>query len=174
MGENSKIFTDENGQFQFDFVKALEVHRIHEYYQRVAGSLLSDVDYILEREKDYLFIEYKNCDIPNAANPEAYYKKLKEDNHYIKIARKYYDSLLFVLALGKIKPVRYVYILECQKAAATERKMIREKIMMKLPFALQRNPVFQNPWIDEFQVCSIEEWNQNFPDFLVSPIADKP
>ena len=41
-------------------------------------------------------MEYKNSTVANATNPEAFEFKLNEDKHYTKIARKYYDSLIYI------------------------------------------------------------------------------
>lgn len=173
MNERSKIFIDENKQFQFDFTNALEVYQIHGCYQCVPGSLLSDVDFIVERKENILLIEYKNCNIVNAVNPSAFMQKITKDEFHCKIARKYYDSLLFVLTQNRTKPVHFIFLLECTKAISTDRKEIRNKIMKKLPFEMQKRFSFAQKWISEFSIYSINEWNQTFPDFLVSSITKK-
>ena len=58
-----QIFQDENHTCEFNFTKAQwAIDGLHNIYgQAKAG--LSDVDYLVETEKEILLIEYKNADI---------------------------------------------------------------------------------------------------------------
>lgn len=130
---------------------------------------LSDVDFIIETVSDIYFIEYKNANISGAANPSAFHPE--SDKSISKIARKYYDSYLYVTAIGKVKPCSYIYILEYPLGDTTTRKMLRNKISTKLPFLLQKNEMM-SPIITEFEVLSIFEWNahQKYSQFPLSKI----
>lgn len=167
---DNRIFVEENNFFQFDFSGAVwATDQLNSKYRKIS-SLLSDVDFIVETENEILFVEYKNADVENAVNPGAFVEKLRTDKHYISIAMKYYGGLLYALACEKIKPYRYVYVLECAAAGRTERLWIRTKIRAKLPFELQNEPEFKRKTIDEFEILSIEEWN-NDPIYGQFPIS---
>jgi hypothetical protein len=147
------------------------VVELHEKYKRIP---LKDVDFIVENNDKILFVEYKNSNIPNASNPKAFEEKIKTDDHYVEIARKFYDSIIYIMACEKNKPIEYIYILECQKADSVIRKSITAKIKKKLPFDLQQeNEDIKRKLIACFCVVSIDEWNQKFPEFQINPVSDE-
>ena len=166
----ANIFRDENGHAEFDFSKADNVIELHEKYKRTP---LSDVDFIIENADKIIFVEYKNSNIPDASKPEAFEEKLKDDQHYIKIARKYYDSIIYLMACENPKPFEYIYILEADIADIVNRKMIAAKIKRKLPFELQQEDTeIKRELIRDFHVVNIDEWNHKFPDYQIRLIAE--
>jgi len=161
------IFIDENRNFEFNFSTAKYAVELHEKYKR---TFLKDVDFIVEKNDKIFFVEYKNSNIPNASNPKAFEEKIKTDDHYVEIARKFYDSIIYIMACEKNKPFEYIYILECQKADSVIRKYITAKIKKKLPFDLQQeNAEIKRKLIADFCVVSMDEWNQIFPEFQITP-----
>ena len=89
-----QIFQDENHTCEFNFTKAQwAIDGLHNIYgQAKAG--LSDVDYLVETEKEILLIEYKNADIAEAAHPERF--NIKSDKKINNLVKKYYDSLHYL------------------------------------------------------------------------------
>jgi len=79
-----RIFIEENKCFKIDCKKADEIIELHDEYHKT--NILSDVDLIIVNENSVIFMEYKNSNIPNAANPEAFEKKINDDSKQIKIA----------------------------------------------------------------------------------------
>lgn len=116
-----------------------------------------------------MLIEYKNANIPNAANPDGL--KPSSPQKIDNIARKFYDSLHYLSLEAKNKPVRYVYIVDYPKASVTDRKMLRNAIADKLPFKMQ--PGKQRILIDDFEVLSISEWNghEEYGAFPLTPVS---
>lgn len=170
------LFVDENNQFQFDFSKAMWAsNELNDKYTRKIHSLLSDVDFIVETDKEVIFLEYKNTDILGASNPKAFTDKMCTDEHYMEIAKKYYGSILYTIACNKRKNYRYVYVLECALAGSTERLRLRNKIRAKLPFELQKEPEFEIQLINDFEILSIREWNENqrYSQFPISQVEQK-
>ena len=89
-----------------------------------------------------------------------------------KIARKYYDSWIYLTAMQKSKPVAYIYILEYPNSDAVMRKRIRNHIADLLPFQLQKLPEIQTELIRSFEVLSIAEWNvhSKYRFFPITPV----
>lgn len=151
------IFIEENSIYQLDCTAAVWASdQIHAEFH-AAGTLLSDADFAVETKEFLYLIEYKNANIPNAVNPNAF--KPGESKSVDKVARKFYDSLHYLKIIGKEKPVKYVYIVEYPHAGSTERRMLRNKITERLPFHLQRGK--SKKIIEDFDVVSIDEWNQH-------------
>lgn len=165
------IFIDENQSCQFDFSAAIwATNELNTIYHN-AKVQLSDVDFIVETETEILFIEYKNAKYGNMAFPERF--KPSEDKTINKVVRKYYDSYMYVKALGKDEHKRliYVYILEYPQGDLVSRKFVRERMAGKLPFSLQRQEHFQQNWIDAVVVLNIEEWNDLYSQFPATILA---
>ncbi len=162
------LFLDENGHAEFDFSRADTVIELHEKYKYI---LLSDVDFIVEQSDKILLVEYKNSSVPDAVDPEAF--KIKDDKHYNRIARKYYDSIIYLMACGKNRPFEYIYILEADKSDIVIRKLVEAKIKKQLPFDLQQtNSEIARELISEFHVVNIDEWNREFPDYQIRRVAE--
>lgn len=154
-----KIFVEENGVFQFDCTKAKwatdQLH--HEYHN--SGVHLSDVDFLIEDEAALFMVEYKNADIPNAANPSAF--NPEECKRFTGLVHKFYDSLHYLHLLGKTVPVKYICVLEYPNGDQVTRKRLRDRLHKELPFSLQENMATGRKLIEAVDVVSIEEWNEN-------------
>lgn len=164
----NKIFQEENNQYQIDFSNALWAS--DQAHNALNDLGLKDVDWIVETNDGIIFVEYKNANIPNAVNPNAFETKIQTDKHYLDIAHKFYDCLSFVLLHEKkITNMKYLYIMERTIDDSTLRRMLKTKIAAKLPFSLQSN--FGVKLIDEFDVLSIAEWNEKFSEFPLQIVA---
>ena len=160
------VFIEENGVYQIDCTQAIwATDQVYSQYH-IAGTFLCDVDFIAETEKYIYLIEYKNANIPNAVNPSGFNPSAQ--GKIDSIARKFYDSLHYLAMKKKNKPVRYIYIVEYPNAGLTERKLLRDRIVDRLPFKLQKGQ--PKAIIDAFDVVSIVEWNKH-GDYSIFPLT---
>lgn len=157
-------YIEENGIYAFDCTAAVwSTDQIHNFYQDSAhayGELyfLCDVDLVIESE-DYIYlVEYKNANVPGAANPGAF--SPDSGNKLENVAKKFFNSMHWLYLAGKDKPRKYIYVLEYPAGNSTSRLLVRNKLAKKLPFALQNafNSVGRKI-INEVKVVSIAEWN---------------
>ena len=132
-----KIFIEENNVYQIDFTNTIWATDELNHIYHNANTPLCDVDWLAETENEILFVEYKNANIQNVSNPNAF--NPKEDKKINNILKKYYDTLLYVNATGKStdKKKIYIYILEYPKGDRISRKAVRNLIQPRLPFCLQ-------------------------------------
>ena len=171
----SIIFKDENESWQIDFSSAIwATDKLNETFSLVKGSLLSDVDFVVEVEDFVLFVESKNSNFKEAKHA---FDPL--DSEKIKnVARKYYDSSIYVRSLIKNRNKRkiYIYLLETRNGDSVLRKRVRNRIKDLLPFKLQRDAELYEKMIDDFDVLSFDEWNKRFKQFpaqrLKNPVTD--
>ena len=167
----TQIYQDENKIYQFDFSSALwSSNMLQQIFHVNNAGILSDVDFIAETHEEILLVEYKNANIPGAVHPEAFQPMDQKREH--KIARKYYDSWIYLTEIRKNKPVTYIYILEYPNSDAVMRKRIRNHIADLLPFQLQKLPEIQTELIRSFEVLSIAEWNvhSKYRFFPITPV----
>lgn len=165
-----KILLDENKEFQFDFSQTSYVWQMDEL---TSNLILSDVDFITETDKEILFIEYKNANIKGAVNPDGMFSKIKHQDFYMKIARKYYDSLLlFWTRKGSISEwsIAYVLLIEHPMIDKKLRKQLKLKIGNQLPLKLNDDHILKK-YLSRFEVFNLEEWQENFPEINITPVA---
>jgi len=157
------IFVEENRNFEIITEYADEFIELNTVYHK---TILSDVDLIISKGNEVILMEYKNANIPNASNPEVFEEKLNSDDHYRKIARKYYDSLIYV-ANSELKAdvKKFYYVIEAKNLDSVLRARIAGKIKRKLPFDLNSDLGLLKSFIDEFHVVSIEEWNKEYSEY---------
>ncbi|GAU75900.1 hypothetical protein [Fusibacter sp. 3D3] len=157
------IFVEENRNFKIITEYADEFIELNAVYHK---TILSDVDLIIAKDNEVILMEYKNANVPNASNPEVFEEKLSHDDHYKKIARKYYDSLIYV-ANSELKAdvKKFYYVIEAKNLDSVLRARIAGKIKMKLPFGFKSDLGLLKSFIDEFHVVSIEEWNNVYSEY---------
>ena len=171
LGMLNKILTDENNQFKFDFTNCKYVLELHELANKMK---LNDVDFITEYNDKIIFLEYKNANIKNAVNPNAFVDKIKRDpeKFYKNIAKKYYDSLMMFWSTGGNKdefPIIYVLLVEAPIMDAKIRKQLRIKIGKQLPLNLQEDSIVRE-MLSKFEVLSIDEWKERFKEINIDEI----
>lgn len=166
MNDVSRIFMDENQTCRFDFTKARwATDQLNAVYHKAKLALLSDVDFLVETEDEFLFVEYKNASHPNVVHSDRF--DFKKDKLIYKLVRKFYDSCHFchAMELGMNKKINYVMILEFPYSDAASRKYVRNRVAALMPFLLQKQNPEMHQLIHGVDVLSIEEWNQKYPLF---------
>ncbi len=160
------VYVEESGVYQIDCTQAIwATDQVHSQYH-AAGTFLCDADFIAETSNYIYIIEYKNANIPNAANPAGFNPSAQDKVD--KVARKFYDSLHYLSTNNKNKPVKYIYVVEYPNAGSTDRRLLRNKIADRLPFRLQQGKA--KSIIDGFDVVSIAEWNSH-QDYSQLPLT---
>ena len=157
-------YIEENGIYAFDCTAAVwSTDQIHSYYQDPAHSygelnFMCDVDLVIESEDCIFLVEYKNANVAGASNPGAF--RPDSGNKLENVAKKYFNSMHWLYLAGKDKPKKYIYVLEYPAGNSTSRLFVRNKLVKKLPFALQ-NAVngAGRKIINDVKVLSIAEWN---------------
>jgi len=123
----------EESGFEFDFSNSISAYKA----DNLSYQGLSLIDFIIETDNEYLFIEVKNPD-NRKARPESrkeFLEDIKNKEYSLKMAVKFKDSLLKELATGKIfsKPIVYIFILEYKSFDARQRGKIYEQINGHIP-----------------------------------------
>ena len=168
-----KIFTDEaqpTPSLQIDFSRAIwATNRLNQIFHD-AKTPLSDVDFVVETEDAFLFIECKNSNRIDAVNSNLNNPNLE------KWAKKFYDSLNFLNFAQRLKNKKKIccFIIEAENGDTVLRNRIKNILADMLPFALQKRNNFPSKMIDELEVLSFSEWNEKFPQFplkrLIAPL----
>jgi hypothetical protein len=139
----------------------------------------------VESVDEIYLIEYKNANIEEAEFPESFepFSQTKINN----IAKKYFDSLVYVKALCEkeicnYKPCVFIYILEYPNGDDSSRRELRNilrfgndsrkgKRKYYLPFVIQKRGGLGNKLIERVEVLSINEWTIKYPHYPITEIT---
>ncbi|MBZ9623255.1 hypothetical protein G9F71_010355 [Clostridium sp. FP2] len=160
-----KYYIDENEKYRFEFAD-FSVYEYHELAQET--TILSDVDFVIDMEDKLLLVEYKNADVEGVVNTNRFLEKIKTQEFYAIIAKKYYNTLFLHWACERNKnevPIEYVLLIEHPAIDGKFRKQLRGKIYKQLPFKLTTKPEIKKAIFTKFEVLNLEEWRQKFPIF---------
>lgn len=168
--KTEKILWDENKKMRFDFSNAIDVFEPHKLAS-MYSEYLSDVDFVVEDKEKLICLEYKNANIKDANNSEAFQKKIVEEPFWKKLAKKFYGTMFLVWASNKNKtdkPVQYVLLIEANpELDHALKKRLVAKMLVHLPFAYQTINDIQRNVIDEFFLINLEEWNERYPQYPI-------
>ena len=158
-----KILIEEKGEYGLDYSKAVwATDKMHQIYHD-AKVQLADADFVIENAESIMIMEYKNSNTKKAIELNYKTKPFNpmDDSKFHSVIRKFYDSCHYLYLLGKSKPVQYIYVVETPNDDSTMRKRLRERMRINLPFALQKNINTGIKLIENVDVVSIKEWNED-------------
>lgn len=167
------IFRDENETWEIDFTAAIFARDdLNKVFSQVSGSVFSDVDFVVVDEERIIFVECKNSNFKGVINPEAF--KPLEDKRIKVMVHKYCYSFIYIRSLlGNINKKKiYIYLVETNNGDSVLRKEIRNRLKKMLPFVIQERENLKESIIDEVQVYSLEEWNENFKEFPATRLKE--
>jgi hypothetical protein len=166
MSEN--IYKDENNKYKFDFSDC-KVFEYHSLSQKT--TILSDVDFVINSKNEIIFLEYKNAAVKGVVNPDEILRKLKTEEFYRKVAKKFYSSLFLHWACRENEndlPINYILLVEHPEIDGRLRKILREKIFKQLPINLKDNESIKRNIMNQFNVYNFVEWHKNYPQFKIT------
>ncbi len=158
------------GDLEFDFKDAIDGFKFDEtdedsaYYHGLSHCMKA-VDFIVELEKTYLFVEIKDCH-----EPEKY--RDKNNFNYLRnnLVKKYRDSFLYRWAEKKVdKPITYICILNLENALISR---MSKELKIGIPEG-NKNSRWHQPIVSACVVANVERWNCSFSKWPVRCISSK-
>jgi len=131
------------------------------------------VDVIIETDDEFIYIEVKNPDHPNAMKFRNRDKcitdfkagKLDEDIH-----KKFMDSFLYEWAESRAnKPIKFYLIIGINNLESALLLPRKDALKGKWPFNHPDRPQWTGRCI-RCEVFSFETWNSKFPDFKITNV----
>lgn len=99
----------------FDVSSAIKAEKFDDNKIHGTKSTIKRVDFIIEHEDSFIFLEVKDPDIPGAANPENFREQLCGGELIPDLAGKYRDTLFFTsLRKEYEKPINYVVLVSME------------------------------------------------------------
>lgn len=125
------------------------------------------VDFIVELEKVFLFVEVKDPGNPRAeAKGIAKFSGELNDGTLSKtFAAKFMDSFIYRWAENKVdKPIHYISLVTLEAALLLN---LSDEIERRLPPMGKQIPRWKRKPAEHCQVFNIETWNESFPKWPV-------
>ena len=158
------IFRDEHNCYEIDLRRAVwSKGDLKETYKAI-GNELSDADWIYEENDIYALVEFKNW-----KHGELEAKK----EFYDKTIKKFYCSAFFLLATKTPKPICYIVVLASPLKDEFATKTAVASIKKRLPFELQKGQGFSRELVRHFNIFSVAEWNEAYPQYPISRLQVK-
>jgi len=154
---------------EFDFSGAIDAVQFDDDSTH-GNSSMKRVDFIVEYEDCYRFIEVKDPDIDLEGDHSSFLGKLQSGKLVASLAGKYRDSLLFRLLSNKCdKDLHYVVLLSM---ASIEPPML----LNKLDALRHAMPLNHNDWVmssaKSCVILNLEQYKRHFGENSVRRISD--
>ncbi|WP_339743379.1 hypothetical protein [uncultured Rubinisphaera sp.] len=161
--------TEEDLIFDFDYAFNKPNTRFETKYLRDKTSI-RPVDFLLELDDRYRFIEIKDPDCPNPVNPEKFEQDMASGEIIEDLSRKFRDSYFFFSLQSKPrKEVEYVVLISWSKMDSAAMLSRTDLLRRTIPWT---NGSFQNSPLVHCIVMNMEAWKEKFGDGSVWRVSE--
>lgn len=153
----------------FNFSDALDTIKFDDDVRHGLSHCMKAVDFIVELDEAYLFVEVKDPCHPQALSKDVkkFKKKAAVDGKLQQdIVGKFRDSFLYRWAEGKLdKPVHFLSLITLEEALL---KNLQDGLHRALPMQSNR---WAKKMAESCHVLNISSWNRNFPKWQVRRLS---
>ncbi len=153
------------GNLVFNFSDALNGYKFDEtdknkkHYHGLSHCMKA-IDFIVELETDYLFVEVKDFHNPEQYDDDRNFNELRNI-----LKTKLRDSLLYKFAENQLdKPVRYLCLMTLDNALNSR---LMKELKRIIPEGIPSTTSWKRALATSCIVANIDRWNRNFPKWKV-------
>lgn len=129
------------------------------------------VDFIIEEEKQLIYIEIKDPEQTDSNADIDYYKSRKIIPNLYK---KYRDSFLYNYGLNRTnKPIIYCALICIDSLTGSELIFLTDELKRSIPYKGPENCRWINELVQDCHVFNIDAWNKKFSHFPVKRISQQ-
>lgn len=152
-----KVLRENDLEFYFESAVEAIVFDDNELHK---GNSIKRVDFIVEFNDRFDFIEVKDPDIPSAANPAAFKDKLMNGNLIPDLASKFRDTVWFRTHSEKVnKPIHYVVLISMESLEPA-------LILSRLDHLKSCLPIRHNDWpepsVRSCVILNLEQYKKRY------------
>ena len=150
---------------------ALDVRKVDDP-SRELQHCMKTVDFIIERQDSYYFIEFKDPDHPQATSQARmeFHRSIASGELEEDLKYKYRDSFLNEWASGRAdKPIYYWVLIGLARLSTSELQSRTDSLRRNLPSNMPT--LWVRPIVAGCGVFNIGTWNSNFPDLVVRRLS---
>lgn len=154
---------------EFDFANALSAFKFDDGSTHESSSIQA-VDFIIEYDDHYEFIEVKDPDKPGASDVPAFIGKLKSGELISKLAGKYRDSLFFRgFEENKNKEIQYIVLLSMSELDDAQLLTLHERLQKSIPFSHEK---WKKNSASACVILNINQWKRRYGDESVRRLSE--
>lgn len=160
------------GDLEFDFSGVLSSIKFDGPEHRLSHCMKA-VDFILETNDAYYFIEVKDPDHPDAneGNKTRFVGDLQSGKLIKNLTGKYRDTFIYRWAEESLdKPVHYIILLCLKSLSAAALLPQQESLQRSIP--LTGSGSWKCPIVQSCLILSIDAWNSHFKPWSVARVSD--
>lgn len=159
------------GRLSFDFREGTLAYKA----DNPTLNALGGVDFVIELEDKFIFVEVKDVENKNAIPEEraewVRELKIEKKNPFLRdMGVKFKDTVLRRWANGEEldKPIWYIVLLELNSIDAVLRSKLSENLMLWLPNCINKKYGFKKELcIKRREILNIDGWKKKFPEFPI-------
>lgn len=137
-------------------------------------SCMKAVDFIVELEDRFLFIEFKDPDDPvaDADRSAQFHQEFRSGELDRTLQYKYRDSYLYEMASGRAnKPIYYLVLIGANALSDADLLARTEALKRKLPVLGVNGKAWKKPFVAGCAVMNLHAWNKAFPMYPASRVS---
>lgn len=158
------MVTVAEGDLRIDVTDKADVRRFDDEATHSLSHCMKAVDFVIEWEDRYWFVELKDPQAPNAREEarNQFVRDLQRAQLDSDFVYKYRDTLLYEWASGRAqKPITYVVLVALDTLDSALLLTRQDDLRRKLPAAGQGAPEWQQPIVTECLFLNLEAWNRH-------------
>lgn len=169
-----KIVEDD---LEFNFTDAKSVRKFDDKNHGLLNHGMSAVDFIIELDQAYLFVEVKDPSNPKGdnCNLEADKNKLTStsrdyrENMKLCLQKKFRDTFIYFWAENHDeKPIHFLSVITLEQALLNNfEKNLKDVLPIKTA------PSWKKQLVNTCAVLNIDSWNRNFPKWQIQRISEQ-
>ena len=164
--------TFNEGDFQLDFSdpRVLSARKFDNDDHDLSHCMKA-VDFVIELDDHYIFIEVKNPDHPKATSEtqKKFCLKLRDGTLCNDLKYKYRDSFLYEWATGRAnKPIDYYILIAMRSLSEADLCNATDQLARQLPTSKAQAESWTRPVVRYCSVLNLEKWQEKLPHYPVT------
>ena len=163
------------GDLKIVFDGAVRASKFDEPSIHGLSNCMKAVDFVVELEKNYLFIEFKDPQKPGvlARDLQEFRKSFGSGVLDENLKYKYRDSFLYEWASNRAnKPIDYLVLIALDSLDKPTLLHRTEALKKKLPILGPGSDDWSRPFVRNCMVFNLAAWNNHFPQFPVARVSE--
>lgn len=161
------------GDLQVSFSDAISGRKFDDEYG--LRHCMKAVDFIVEFDDRYLFIEFKDPQAPGATETQRteFINRFKQGNLDNDLKYKYRDSFLYEWAYKRAdKPIYYFVLIALDTLQSRDLTVRSDALQRQLPLYGPVSNPWNRPFVSQCAVFNIDSWNKRFPRYEISRLSE--
>ena len=157
------------GDLEITFNNVIVARKFDDEYR--LRHCMKAVDFIIEREDRYIFVEIKNPQQSPNPDVDSYVTRFKRREIDSDLKYKFRDSFIYEWASGRAnKPIDYLVLIAIDALEPAVLIQRSEQLQLQIPTGVPKNSSWERQIARSCIVYNISTWNRTWTDFPIRRI----